>query len=38
MTMLAMTILVLVHFSVVYWATEPTTLTPRSNLRHYSVA
>jgi hypothetical protein len=36
MAMLAMTILV--HFWVVYWATEPPTLTPRSNLRHYSAA
>ena len=35
MIMLAMTILV--HFWVVYWATEPPTLTPRSTLWHYTV-
>ena len=33
MAMLAMTILI--HFWVVYLATEPPTLTLRANLRHY---
>ena len=36
MAVLAMA--VLVHFWVVYWATEPPKLTPRANLRHYSAA
>ena len=36
MTMLAMTILI--HFRVVYWVTEPPTLTLRSNLTYYTAA
>jgi hypothetical protein len=36
MAMLAMNILV--HLWVIYWGTEPSTLAPRSNVRHHNTA
>ena len=38
MAMLAMTILILIYFWLVYWATAPPARTPSPNLRNFTAA